>query len=538
LDAGDVATMTLRFIADTTHFQATKLDVLENGLIEGCGAAIVEWDGENVAVEQIRWEEFFYDPRSRRPDFKDARYMGVAKWMYADDVAALYPGVAEAMADFQSRGAISGASENTWEDRPNTNTPWVDGKQRRVMVVDMYHQSKAKWWRCVFFAGGVLEVQVSPYKDDKGRPTNPIEGWSCYVRGGGSNQTSNGSANDRYGIVKGMRDLQDEINMRYSKGLHEVNSRQVQRVDPGAPPVDIETVRREAARPDGVIPSGWQIVPRPDVSTGNFEMLALSKAEFERMAPSPSVLGRETRDLSGRAQQINAQAGMTELAPVLGRFSDFDLRCNRQMWSRARQFYTDAKWVRVTDDLGAPQYVQINEPVIGPMGQPAQMKNHIAEMDVDIILDEVPDTATLDQEVWAELMDLLKAYPPGTIPFETAVEMSPISKKREIIQKIEAQKEAAAPQQQMAMQAQMAKFQAELEEIKSTIRKNDSQSDLNEANTVATAMKAHLEVNRAVQLPPGVTVNNSGTPVPVTPPPPGATGANGRKANGPPPNGR
>jgi hypothetical protein len=32
----------------------------------------------------VRWEEFFHDPRSRRKDFKDARFLGIAKWMFRD----------------------------------------------------------------------------------------------------------------------------------------------------------------------------------------------------------------------------------------------------------------------------------------------------------------------------------------------------------------------------------------------------------------------------------------------------------------------
>jgi hypothetical protein len=43
-------------------------------------------DGDRIVPTQIRWEEFYYDPFSRRADFKDARYMGVAKWKDADEI--------------------------------------------------------------------------------------------------------------------------------------------------------------------------------------------------------------------------------------------------------------------------------------------------------------------------------------------------------------------------------------------------------------------------------------------------------------------
>lgn len=534
LDAGDVASMVLRYINDTTHFPETRMDVLENMLIEGCGAAVVEIAGQDVIVTQIRWEEFFYDPRSRRPDFKDARYMGVAKWMYADDVTRLYPEAKESVDIVISTGIVpgnGGASDETWEDRPNNSTPWVDGKLKRVMVVDMYHQVNGQWWRCVFYGGGLLEEVVSPYNDDKGQPANPIEAASCYVKGGGGSMIrAAGNQNDRYGLVKEMRDLQDEINMRRSKALHLVNSRQIQQVDPNTPPIDTAQAKQEAAKPDGVIPSGWNIVPTGDMAANNMELLAEAKSEIERFAPAPSILGRTAQDTSGRAQQINQQAGMTELARVLGRHSDWMERCYSQMWQRARQFYTDEKWVRVTDDIGTPQYVKINEqPAMDPMtGQPSgPPKNHIAQMDVDIILEEVPDTATLQQEQFSEIMQLVPVYGPRAFPLEIAIQMSTIPEKRRILDKLEAAKAAQAPQQQMQMQAQIAHMQADLDEMKSNTLKNNTQAGLNEVNTVVSAMEGHVKATAAAQLPPGYVLDGSGSPVPIVPPPEPASSAGG-----------
>jgi hypothetical protein len=541
LDAGDVATMTLRFIADTTQFKTTtKMDVLENGLIEGCGAAIVEVDGnKDVSVTQIRWEEFFFDPKARRHDFQDARYLGVGKWMYADDVAALYPESKQEIGNFQSDGSSGLGLDQTWDDRPDsTTTPWIDSKLRRLMVVDMYHLEGGQWNRCVFYAGGILESAPSAYKDDSDRPCCPIEAWSCYIN----------RKNERYGVVKMMRDPQREVNMRRSKAVHEINVRQIQLKDPSAPQGDVNEARKEASRPDGVIPPGYQVVPRQDMVANNIEMMNEAKSEVDRMGAAPSVLARQGADASGRAQQIRVQTGLQELSRVLNRHGGWETRIYKQMWWRARQFWNDPKWIRVTGDNEAPQYIRVNDPVpmsptINPAtGQPffggdqqPQIRNHIAKMDVDIELDKVPDTATLEQEVFAELVQLAQAYGPQAVPFPVLLEMSSLPKKREIIDKLEGYQAQQAPIHQAQMQAQMAKMEADLAEIKSNIRKNSTQADLNEANTVAAAMKAHLEVNRAAQLPPGITVNNSGTPVPVLPPPPGATGANGSRPSGPPP---
>lgn len=537
LDAGDIATMTLRFIKDTTHFAAIKMDVLENGIIEGCGAAIVECVDQDVLITQVRWEEFFYDPRSRNADFSDARYMGMAKWMYADDVAALYPKAKDDMYGFAT-GNMSGATQITWEDRPadqTVNTPWIDKGKKRVMVVELYHRKGGTWYRCVFWSGDVLERTVSPYKDDKGRPICPIEGWSCYVTGGRSFGGPTERQNDRYGIVKSMRDIQDEINQRRSKALFSMNSRQVQQVDPSAPPIAVDTVRKEAAQLDGVLPPGWNFVPHMDVTQGNLELLQEAKAEMDRLAPTPALIGRHSNDASGRAQQISQQAGMTELARVLGRFSDWENRMYSRMWGCARQFYTDPKWVRVTNDTGAPQYVRINEPTVGGLDQftgqqmPGPPKNHIAEMDVDIVLDKIPDTATLEQEIWSELMDYAKANP-GSIPVQLLIKHSPLPKRGEILKELAAYQSQQAPMQQAAAQTDIADKAAGVDKTNSETKLNEAKVDLTEAQTaslhagvVDTALNAHLRVTPSAALQPGMGAQAA----PELPPPGDPNGSTG-----------
>lgn len=528
LDAADVATMTLRYVADQNHFKATKQDVLENGLIEGDGAAIIEYSGNQITVTQIRWEEFFYDPRSRRPDFGDARYMGVAKWMYADQASLLYP-EKKVEIDAFSSGATGGlnAFDSSWEDRPNNITPWVDLKQRRMVVVEVYYQEGGEWLRCVYFANGILEPAApSPYLDDKKQTVCPIEAWSCYVD----------RENRRYGAVRDMRGPQDEINMRRSKLLHMVNVRQIQQVDPNAPPVDAATAKAEAAKPDGIIPAGWQMVPDSGRAQGQAELLAEAKSEIERMGPSPAILGRQGADASGRAVQLRQQAGMTEFARVLGRFSDWELRCYKQMWARARQFFTDPMWIRVTNDENTPKYVRINEPqgaeiatdpntgqpvphpeTGGPMLIP-KLKNHIAEMDVDIVVDMVPDTATLQQEIFSDLTELAKVYGPQAVPFEVMIEMSPLPRKRELIDKIAAARKTAAAANAPAMQLKATETQAGIAVDTATAALKTAQAGLVEVETVVEAMAGHVIANSAAQLPPGYTLGPNGEHLPLQPP--------------------
>jgi len=494
-DSADVATKGLRYVADLTHFQRTKLDVAENFFIEGTGAAIFEWDGTNPRVTQIRWEEFFYDPYSRRLDFKDARYLGVAKWMDLDQLKRLYREALAPLGDPMTGN--SSALEATWQDRPDNTSPWVDRTRNRLMVVEMYHNEGGQWFRCVYIAAGVLEYDISPYRDAKtGETRCPIEAQSCYID----------AENGRYSPIDDMIPIQDEVNARRSRLLHLANSRQIQQSDPMAAPVDATTARREAARADGIIPPGWQLVPTSDIASGQQLLLAESKSEIERMGPTPAVLGQQgSQSQSGRSRLVLQQAGMTELARPLGGVEDWENRAYRQMWQVLQQFVTGPWWIRVTDDRRAPEFLQINEEVpltnpdgspmmqivAGPDGQPmmqpaVEIKHRIAEMDMDIIIDSVPDTANLAQEVWADLLELVgQGVPIGSPQFMIALEMSPLPNKSEIIERVEAwmakqqQSQQPDPAQQQAMQLEFAEKQA-------TIQNKQADTEKKQADTAQT----------------------------------------------------
>ena len=185
-DAADAASDVLRYIADFNRFKRGKTDIFRDMLVAGTGAAMIGCDSDlQVTITQVRWEEYFFDPRSRRPDFKDARYQGIAKWMYADDLAGLYPDKKDAIeASVQAAGGAGMMiPDESFQDRPlsgpGTGSSWIDPKLRRLMVVEMYWRDLGSWSRSVFTGSDILEHGPSPYKDHKGRPDCPIEAMSA-----------------------------------------------------------------------------------------------------------------------------------------------------------------------------------------------------------------------------------------------------------------------------------------------------------------------------------------------------------------------
>jgi hypothetical protein len=495
-DAADAATDVLRYIADAARFKRTKQDVFRDILVPGTGAALIGVDGDTqVTITQIRWEEFFFDPRSRRADFKDARYLGIAKWMYADDVAAMYPDKRDTIeASVQAAGGAGMMiPDESFQDRP-LNGPgaggaWVDPKLRRLLVVEMYWREAQVWSRSVFTGTDILEHGPSPYADHKGRPDCPIEAQSAYVR----------RDNGRYGAVWDMIGPQDEVNKRRSKSLHLLSVSRIEAKDPSAVNIDADVARREAARPDGVLPFGWGISPNTAEFQGNLEMMAEAKSELERMGPNPAVLGRNDQDASGRALLARQQSGLTELANLYGALEDFELRVYRQCWARAKQFWRAPQFIRVTDDENAPKFVGLNQPLLrqglGGQAEVLGYKNAVAEMDVDIEVDTQQDLGNLQTEQFQQIVELVKISPvyQQQITLKQLIILSQIPHKRAVLDEIDQASQAQQAAQAQQQQIGQAHAVAQIDKTRSETQRNTAEGTAKMLNALSEAHAVHAE---------------------------------------------
>ncbi len=486
--SADVATDVLRYISDFNRFKRVKQDCFRDMLIPGTCAALVGVDQcSQVKITQVRWEEFFHDPRARRADFKDARYLGVAKWMYAEDVQVLYPEKANAVA-----AAIDGASssglhvDQSFQDRPTQTAGrnvWVDAGQRRLLVVEIYLRERGAWRRSVFTGSDVLEDGPSPYLDDRGCADCPIEAMSAYVK----------RDNSRYGAVWDMIGPQDEINKRRSKSVHLLSTTRIEVRDQQAIDVDAEVARREASRPDGVIPFGWGLAPNTVEFAGNMEMLREAKAEIERMGPSPAMLGRFGENASGRALLARQDAGLIELNNLYGALEDWELRIYRQCWSRVKQFWNAPQFVRVTDDENAPKFVGLNQPVLDPTtGGLLGYANALATMDVDIEVDVQPDTGTIQQEAFVELLQLVGSSPiyQQQAPLATLIQLSPIPHKRAVLDAI---RQAADDQRELELRRRSMAEASEAAKAAETM----ARAQLHEASGFAKTLDSLTDAHKA-----------------------------------------
>jgi hypothetical protein len=463
--AAEAITDALRYVADNNDFDQIKLDVGENVFVEGYGAVIIEGSEDEINLTTIPWDRYYYDPHSRKLDFSDKRFDGIMLWMDAED--------AEHMFDLEEEDIQNLLFENhdeTFQDRPK----WVDPKNKRVLIAQHFFLDKGTW-KMVYFSGNMeLTEQIdSPYVDEKGKPINPIEAISANID----------RENNRFGEVRYWIDLQDELNHRRSKFLH-LNSVRQTAARRGAI-TDVPALKRELAKADGHVEydgekGDFEVLPTGNMSDAQVLLYQDSKRELDAVGFNAQLSGERQGDLSGRAITNLQNAAINELSSLYNNLTSWEKRCYRQMWMRIRQFWTKEKWIRVLDDQSVLRWVGINQQVTvreileeqindesldliirqessalynkmleekdPRLDKIKEIRNNVAELEVDIMLEVSMDSINTQQEQF-ELM--AKLAQTGNLTPEI-IELSPLRQKLKdkLLASMQSNAQAAAQRQQ------------------------------------------------------------------------------------------
>jgi hypothetical protein len=479
-EGAEAVTEAIRFVCDNQDWDQKRTLAYDNQVVEGFGAVeVVHKQNSKGVVEVIinhyPWDRLFYDPHSRKGDFDDTRYRGVVLWMDHADFIRDHP-----KHKGHIDGLISDSASNTYDDKPGDR--WVDSKRKRVRVILIWFREDGEWQWCKFVKGSKLDQGTSPYVDEDGDTVCPLIMQSAYV----------GRKNNRYGIVRDMFDPQDEINKRRSKALHQSVMRQVM-MSKGV--ANAETVRRELAKPDGIIEvemgpdEVFEILNNGTEIQAQLALMQEAKSEIDLMGANSALEGETGESTSGRAVLARQQGGMIEITPMTDKLHSFTRTVYRHIWMRIKQYWTEERWIRVTDDEKGFKFVGFNTPItlgdhlggippeeaaamaqeleLGPndprLNQQVRVDNQIEEMDVDIIIEEVPDMVTLQGEMFQALANYAAA---GTIPPEVLIEADPTlpTKQKEKLLKMLEEKVQAQQQQQPspAQQLESAEMEADI----------------------------------------------------------------------------
>lgn len=476
----DGATDALRFVTQSNDYDKKRSSVWRNMLIEGAGGLAVSvkestdyrgQPGVEVEIKKVPWDRMFYDPHSSEPDFSDASYLGLVVWMNYSDAIAMYPDSKDALDT-----TIDSAPSATYDDKPKFAL-WADKSRKRVRVCQIWIKRADHWYFAEFTKGGILKAGPSPYVTDKGESDCELFFQSAYVD----------RENNRYGFVRELISLQDEVNKRRSKSMHLMSTKQVH-YEQGAV-ADPQDMQKKIHKPDAAIeylPGALSekkvlILDGLELAQAQFQMLQEAKNAIDLKGPNATEMGDKTGvagAASGKAIIASQQGGMTQLAHLSDRLRDLDIRVFRAVWARIRQYWTAEKWIRVTDDPQNIKWVGIN---VDPQQVQTAMANNpqiagkikgavssVAELDCDIWIDEAPDSLTPELEQFSALVELKKYDVTNEIPFKSIVRASPNLKvKNQIMKDIEQREQQQSQAQQPMQQLQFRGAQAEVAETES-----------------------------------------------------------------------
>lgn len=472
----------LRYVKDVNKLDHIKVDVADNFFVEGYGGVIVtDRDGE-PKITQIPWDRIYFDPHSRRKDFKDARYMGIVMWMGEEEFNERFPN-----SKFEDCLLNSSDGDETFEDRPR----WVGGGQgnKRVRVAQEFFKEKGTWKMC-YFCGDheIIKKQDSPFLDEDGEPTNPIELVGSYID----------RDNQRFGEVLYFLDVQDEINHRRSKALALLSHRQTA-ARRGAI-TDIRKMKRELSDPLGHVEyngerGDFEVLQTNDMAQGQFELMQQSMQEMDATSFNAELAGQRQGDLSGNAVEKLQSAGLISTEELFFCLKDWEERVYTQIWWRILTNWDEEKWVKVTDDYKNLRYVGFNvEVTFGErlkevvedkslpesqrmqaaqvlqlltqaqdprLGEMVEVQNPIPELEMDIIIDHAPDTINIQNEQFRMIAEIAQARP--EIPVYEVLELSQLRNKDEIIQRLMQRERAMMQAQQQAMQSQEQRENAKVQ---------------------------------------------------------------------------
>lgn len=499
-------------------------------------------DGPIVFDRHESWRNMLWDSRSRRHDLSDCRYVCRTKWLDIDMATALWPdreGIIRASTEqrIMSSGLQGGATEygddamdyieddsnisgevttggaalrqrvrciEIWFKRPMTIEvmrggdfdrelfdPWSEGHWAELQTgrATLTKRPREVMHVAIMTETGLLELRRSPYRHNQ-FPFTPIWGYR------------RGRDGLPYGMIRGLRDIQRDLNKRASKALHYLNTAQIN-VEEGSVD-DIEELRNEAGRPDGVIvyKVGRQppkITERTDLADAHVNIMSMDASMIQQVGGvTDENLGRRTNASSGTA--ITARQDQGALATSM--FSD-NLRSALHQHGTKKlvnieQFYTDRQTFRITNSRGNPEYVEIND------GAP---ENAISMFKADYVLAEEDWRATTRQAQAEQLMQLmgqLAATAPMLVVqiIDLVIEATDLPKREEIVKRIRQTTGVADPDEDPNNPSPEMAAAKEAQAKAQQLQERAAQADIAEKEgraqkATADAVRAQAEADRA-----------------------------------------
>jgi hypothetical protein len=478
----ETKTRILKYVSDVNKEAFHRSRAFEDSVKSGVGwmeaGVRSDPDDEPVFVRWEDWRNIWWDTLHVEPDYSDARYIFRSKWVDFDVAAAMFPdrvGVIKLAVqkddmywqeedqavdvdpvEGESGFAVELSGDvglSTWSrERVRLIEAWykepmrgkiLKGKQIGTLNGVMFDEKNQSHQALVdqglastydairmgirvmiFCSRGILYDGPTPYNHNR-FPFVPI--WAHRKK----------SDNSPYGMIRQLRDPQEDLNKRRSKALHILNSRQVV-ADENATD-DWDDVKAEVDRPDGLIriKSGTRFDFRTDTQLAQEHVMLMNQdAEYiERTGGvNDEMMGRQTNAISGKAITARQELGTTLTMTMFD-----NLRLSFQLLgeiklSLTEQYYSEEKVIRIQGAPNQYDFIEINhqDPETG------EILNDITASQADFVVDSQNYTATMRQAAFEQLVSMIEKLPPELAInlVDLVVDMSDVPMKETLVQRI------------------------------------------------------------------------------------------------------
>jgi hypothetical protein len=288
----------------------------------------------------------------------------------------------------------------------------------------LYDAIRMQVYCMLFCSTGALANQESPYNHNR-FPFIPVVAYRKKTD------------NTPYGIIRQLRDPQEDLNKRRSKALFILQTNQTIADDDATD--DWDDFKSELDRPDGLVRKkrGSEVIVNKETRLVEEHVMLMGQdAEYiERTAGvNDEMMGRQTNAVSGKAISQRYEMGTVITASMFDnlRFA-FQLSGEIKL-SLIEQFWTEEKEIRITGKKGQPEFIPLNT----PDPETGEMLNDITQTQGDFAVDEQAHSATVRQAMFDAMMELTTKIPPEiTIQIlDLIVDLSDVPSKDAFVERI------------------------------------------------------------------------------------------------------
>jgi hypothetical protein len=471
---------------------------------------------EPVFTEYETWRNVIYDSYSRKQDYSDARYWFRQRFVDEDVAIKHFPG--------REHVIQMSRVDSTWGGGNNENAGWFLGQHFGELLSDTDEQHDVyaamtpiegarrarvhlieAWWRdaeecdvittpgpfrgqyihkddggmrqivnmlklktakkvtmrtkvAIMTHHGMLMMSDSPYRHNR-IPAVPV---ICYRK------SNDGTF---YGVVRGLRSMQDSINKRRSKSNWLLSTNQLIVSRGSYSDEELEELQENAAAPDGVLEvanADKHFSLRRDAALAQqLENFAIQDKMYMRESAGVTSenMGLQSNATSGVAVQARQSQGQVVTSEIFDNYAYALQVVGEMQLCNIEQFMTDRKQFRLLNDRSSAEFTTVNE----YDEESGKMTNPIYETRADFAVSMEDFRESRRQAAMAEMTQLLQVVG-QTSPdmlvrlLDLVVDSSDVAGKDEWVKRIRALNNQSDPDEKLTPE-QAAERQAKAQEI-------------------------------------------------------------------------